>query len=339
MASGHRKEVKAKIVKFYEKGGPEVLKLEEVTLSPVAENDVRVRVHAIGLNRAESMYRKGAFLQGYTWPSRVGYEASGVVEAIGKNVAGFAPGDAVSVVPGSISMALYGTYGEVADMPANRLTRNPDWLLHTDAAAAWIQYVTAYVGIVEIANLKAGETLMINAPSSSVGIAAIQVAKIVGAKPVAITTSPEKSNVLLGLGAVAVFSPTDAELPKKIDDLSGGLGARVIFDAVGGPGAALLQSAASLGAVHVIYGSVSDKNTEMSAMTLYAKRMTVRGFQLFEATDNPSRRQAAIDFVFIGLKSGALKPVIAKTFPLAQIVESHRYLESNQQIGKVVVTV
>ena len=329
----------AKIVQFYEKGGPEVLKLEEVTLSPVAENDVRVRVHAIGLNRAESMYRKGAFLQGYTWPSRVGYEASGVVEAIGKNVAGFEPGDAVSVVPGSISMALYGTYGEVADMPANRLTRNPDWLLHTDAAASWIQYVTAYVGIVEIANLKAGETVMINAPSSSVGIAAIQIAKMVGAKPVAITTSPEKSNALLRLGAVAVFSPADAELPKKIADLSGGFGARVIFDAVGGPGAALLQSVASVGAVHVIYGSLSEKNTEMSAMTLYAKRMTVRGFQLFEATDDPSRRQTAIDFVFKGLKSGALKPVITKTFPLAQIVKSHRHLESNQQIGKSVVTV
>jgi len=131
-------------------------------------------------------------------------------------------------------MASYGTYGEAADMPANRLTRNPDCLLHTDAAAAWIQYGTAYVGIVEIANLKAGETVMINAPSSSVGIAAIQIAKMVGAKPVAITTSPEKSNVLLGLGAVAVFSPTDAELPTKIDHLSGGFGARVIFDAVGG---------------------------------------------------------------------------------------------------------
>ena len=142
----------AKIVKFHEKGGPEVLKLEEVTLLSVAENDVRFRVHAIGLNRAESMYRKGAYLQDYTWPSRVGYEASGVVEAIGKNVTGFAPGDAVSVVPGSFSMASYGTYGEVADMPANRLARNPDWLLHTDAAAPWIQYGTAYVGIVEIAN-------------------------------------------------------------------------------------------------------------------------------------------------------------------------------------------
>jgi NADPH:quinone reductase-like Zn-dependent oxidoreductase len=110
----------AKIVQFHEKGGPEVLKLEEVTLLPVAENDVRLRVHAIGLNRAESMYRKGAYLQDYTGPSRVGYEASGVVEAIGKNVTAFASGDAVSVVPGSISMASYGTYGEVADLPANR---------------------------------------------------------------------------------------------------------------------------------------------------------------------------------------------------------------------------
>jgi NADPH2:quinone reductase len=284
------------------------------------------------------MYRKGAYLEDYAWPSRIGYEASGVVEAIGKNVTGFEPGDEVSVVPASIGMASYGTYGDVADMPANHLTRNPDWLLHTDAAAAWIQYVTAYVGIVEIASLKAGETVMINASSSSVGIAAIQIAKMAGAKPGALTTSPEKSTALLSLGAVAVFSPNDAEMPKKIDDLSGGFGARVIFDAVGGSGAALLQSAASVGAVHVIYGSLSDEKTEMSAMTLYAKRMTVRGFQLFEATDDPSRRQAAIDFVFKGLKCGALKPVIAKTFPLAQIVESHQYLESNQQIGKIVVT-
>ncbi len=100
----------------------------------------------------------------------------------------------------------------------------------------------------KLPNLKAGETVLINAPSSSVGIAAIQIAKMVSAKPVAITTSPKKSTVLLGLGAVAVFSPTDAELPKKIDELSGGSGARVILDAVGGPGAALLQSAASVGA-------------------------------------------------------------------------------------------
>jgi NADPH:quinone reductase len=225
----------AKIVQFHEKGGPEVLQLEEVALSPVAENDVRFRVHAIGLNRAESMYRKGAYLQDYTWPSRVGYEASGVVEAIGKNVAGFAPGDAVSVVPGSISMASYGTYGEVADVPANRLTLNPDWLLHTDAAAAWIQYVTAYLGIVKIANLKAGETVMINAASSSVGIAAIQIAKMVGAKPVAITTSLEKSPVLLGLGAVAVLPSTDTELPKKIADLSGALAHELSSTLLEGP--------------------------------------------------------------------------------------------------------
>ena len=221
-------KVMAKVVQFHEKGGLKVLKLEEVTLLSVAENDVRFRVHAIGLNRAESMYRKGAYLQDYTWPSRVGYEASGVVEAIGKNVTGFAPGEAVRVVPRNIRMATYGTYGEVADMPANRLARNPDWLLHTDAAAPWIQYGTAYVGIVEIAKLKAGETVMTNAPPSGVGIAAIQIAKMVCAKPVAITTSPEKSTVLLDLGADAVFSPTDAELPKKIDHLSGGFVARYL---------------------------------------------------------------------------------------------------------------
>jgi NADPH:quinone reductase-like Zn-dependent oxidoreductase len=181
---------------------------------------------------------------------------------------------------------------------------------------AYLQDYT-YFGIVEIANLKAGETVMINAPSSRVGIAAIQMAKMVGAKPAALTTSPEKSNVLLGLGAFAVFSPPDADLPKKVDDLSGGF-ARVIFDAVGGPGAALLQSGASVGAVHVTYGSLSDKDTEMSVMTLYAKRMTVRGF----SSSRPLTTHAAVKPLSIsfsrGLKSGALKLVITKTFPLAK---------------------
>lgn len=123
-----------------------------------------------------------------------------------------------------------------------------------------------------------------------------------------------------------------------MQELSKGVGARVIFDAVGGPGAVRLQDAAGIGAIHVIYGSLNDKNTEMSAMTLYAKRMTVRGFQLFEATDDEQRRRVAVEFILRGLKDGFLKPVIAKTFPLEQIVKSHRYLELNQQIGKIVVT-
>jgi NADPH:quinone reductase len=328
-----------RLVRFYEKGGPEVLRLEDVALPPVADDDVRFRVCAIGLNRAESMFRKGAYLQDYTWPSRIGYEGSGIVEAVGSNVTGFAAGDSVSVVPGSIGMASHGTYGEVADIPAIRLTQNPDWLSHSDAAAVWIQYVTAYVGLIEIANLKYGDVVLINAPSSSVGLAAMQIARMVGAIPVAVTSSPGKTHALLSLNAAAVVIPGSEDLVRKVQDLSAGSGARVIFDAVGGPGAMLLQNAASTGAIHVIYGSLSEQNTEMSAMTLYAKRMTVRGFQLFEATDDPHRRQAAIEFILTGLKSGMLKPVIARTFSLEEIVESHRYLESNQQVGKVVVLV
>lgn len=197
----------AKIVRFYEKGGPEVLRIEECALPPVREREVRMRVHAIGLNRAESMFREGAYLQDYTWPSRIGYEASGVVQAVGSEVTEFAPGDSVSVVPGSISMASHGTYGEVADIPASRLTHNPDWLSHADAAALWIQYVTAYVGLIEIASLQSNEVILINAPSSSVGIAAIQITRMVGATPVAITTSPNKTETLLALGRPRSLAP------------------------------------------------------------------------------------------------------------------------------------
>ena len=165
----------ARVVRFHEVGGPEVLKIEEIEVPPPAKGEVQIRIHALGLNRAEAMFRSGQYLEEPKLPARLGYEAAGTVAAIGTGVQGFKIGDAVSTIP-SFSLNAYGLYGDLANVPVHAVTHYPASLSWAEAAAVWMQYLTAYGALIDIAGLKSGETVLIPAASSSVGLAAIQIA-------------------------------------------------------------------------------------------------------------------------------------------------------------------
>ena len=172
-----------KIVRFYQVGGPEVLKLEELPAPRPAKGEVRIKVEAIGLNRAEVMFRSGQYLEQPEFPSGLGYEASGTVEEIGPGVTGLKPGDRVSSVP-SFSMRKYSTYGEVALLPAYALAKYPENLSPIEGASIWMQYLTAY-GLIEFGKMREGHHVLITAAASSVGLAAIELANAVGAISIA----------------------------------------------------------------------------------------------------------------------------------------------------------
>ena len=121
--------------------------------------------------------------------------------------------------------------------------------------------------------------------------------------------------------------------------MTGGKGARVVFDPVGGPTLAKLTGAMADGGILFLYGALSPEPTPLPLFEVLGKRLTIRGYLLFEITGDPARLERAKKFIVDGLASGKLKPIVAKTFPLEEIVAAHRYLESNEQIGKVVVTV
>lgn len=328
----------AKVVRFHQTGSPDVLKIEEEQVPPPATGEIQLKVHAIGLNRAESMFRSGQYLEAPVLPARLGYEAAGTVAAIGPGVSGLSVGDAVSTVP-NFSLNQYGVYGELANVPVSAVARHPASLSWTEAAAIWMQYLTAYGALVDIADLKAGEFVLIPAASSSVGIAAIEIANLLGAIPIALTRRSGKRAALLGAGAKHVIASEEQDLVAEVDRITAGKGARVVFDPVGGPAIAKLAEATAEGGIIFQYGALSPEPTPLPLFTLLGKRLTIRGYLLFEITTDPQRLERAKAFVAQGLASGQLKPVIAKTFPLEQIVEAHRYLESNQQIGKIVVTV
>jgi NADPH:quinone reductase-like Zn-dependent oxidoreductase len=328
----------ARVVRFHETGGPEVLRIEEIPIPPPGKGEVQIRIHALGLNRAESMFRSGNYIGTVRLPARPGYEAAGTVAALGEGVTGFEIGDAVSVIPG-FDMNDYGLYGDLANAPAALVAHHPPTLSWVEAAAIWMQYITACGALIDIAGLKAGDTVVIPAASSSVGLAAIQIANRVGATPVALTRGRAKRQALLDAGAAHVVVTDEQDLVGEILAITGGQGARVVFDPVGGPTIEKLVKAMARFGILFIYGALSPEPTPLPLFDVLVKGLTLRGYTLFEVTTDPARRERGKRFITEGLADGSLKPIIARTFPLEEIVAAHRYLESNQQIGKIVVTV
>ena len=328
----------SRIVRFHHTGGPEVLQIDNLEVPAPKQGEVRIAVKALGLNRAESMFRAGRYVEEPHLPARLGYEAAGTVEALGEGVEGFAVGDAVSTIP-AFSMNDYAMYGELALAPARAVVKHPASLSWEEAAAVWMQYSTAYGALIDLAHFQAGDTVLIPAASSSVGLAAIQIANLAGATPVALTRSNSKRQALLDAGAAHVIATEEEDLVAEVKKLTGGKGARVVFDPVGGPTLTKLAAATAEHGIIFEYGALSTEPTPLPLFDVLGRSLTVRGYMLMEVTNDPQRLEKAKQFVVDGLASGKLKPIIAKTFPLEQIVEAHRFLESNQQIGKIVVTV
>ena len=328
----------ARVVRFHEIGGPEVLRIEQVDVPLPGKSEVQIAVKALGLNRAEAMFRRGQYVEPPKLPARNGYEAAGSVAAVGEGVQGFKVGDAVSTIP-AFSLNLYGVYGDRVNVPAQAVAHHPASLSWEEAASIWMQYLTAYGALIEIAGLKAGEAVVIPAASSSVGLASIQIANRVGATPIALTRGGSKRRALRDAGAAHVIATDEQDLVQEILGITGGKGARVVFDPVGGPTVAKLVKAMVPLGILFLYGALSSEPTPVPVLEVLGNSLTIRGYILSEVTTDPARIDRGKRFVNEGLADGSLKPIIAKTFPLEEIVEAHRYLESNQQIGKVVVTV
>ena len=327
-----------KIVRFHQTGDADVLRLEDMPLADPGEGEVRLKVEAIGLNRAEIMFRRGQYLEDPQLPSRIGYEAAGVVDAVGPGVTGVQIGDRVSTIP-SFSVGRYGVYGESAIVPAYAVARYPDNLSAVEGAAIWMQYMTAYGALIEFGRLKAEDALLVTAASSSVGLAAIQIARSVGALTVATTRGSDKRQFLLDNGANHVIVTDEEDLAIQMKEANAGKGASVIFDPVAGPFLEKIAEAAAPGARIFEYGALSPEPTPFPLHQALGKGLTIRGYTLFEIVKDPGKLDAGKQFVYSGLESGALEPVIDSTFSLTDIVEAHRYMESNRQKGKIVVTV
>lgn len=328
----------SKTVIFHEAGAPKVLKVEQVEVAFPAAQEVRIQVKSIGVNRADAMYRQGMYIENPIFPAQIGYEAAGIVEAVGSEVSNIAVGDVVNIVPG-FSLHNYASYGEYINMPSYAVHKYPSNLSFDEAASVWTSYLTMYGMVVHSGQLQAGQFAVINAASSSAGLAAIQMTNYVGGISIALTTSSKKKEALLKAGAAHVIVTSEQDIATEVLKITDNAGGHLILDpVVGAKFSNLLSSVAENGKVFV-YGALSHEPASFPAFDVLMKTPTIRGYSAIEVMGNMEVLFAAITFIDKGLEEGKLKPVIDKVFNIDDIVASHEYLESNQQFGKIVVNV
>jgi len=302
---------------------------------PVGE--ARVRIEAVGLNRAEAMYRSGRYPIKPELPSPIGYEGVGVIEALGPGVEGFAEGERVCVLP-MMHQGKYGIWAEEAIVPVRALQPAPVGLSPAESSSIWMPYMTAFA-IIEVADVGIGDGVIIPAASSSVGLAAIQLANWAGATPIAATRTSAKRDALLSQGAAHVIATQEEDLVERVMEITGGKGARCAFDPVGGPYVETLATALGERGILFVYGGLSEQPTPYPHWQCAYKGLSMRGWVASEIWNHPHRFEKAKHTILQGLAGGQLKPVIAKEFRgIESLPEANAYLESNQQIGKVVVT-
>lgn len=326
----------ARVVRFQGFGGPEVLTLDDLPVRDPGPGEVRIRVAAFGLNRVEALFRSGA-MGPVNFPSRIGYEAAGTVIAVGAGVTAWQAGDRVATLYG-LSMEDYGTHAEEIVYPADMLVPVPPAQSFEQAAASWMQYGTAWA-LICAGKIQSGQHVAITAASSSVGIAAIQIARACGAQPIAITRGRDKAEALAAAGAGHVVVSDEADVGQSLLELTGGRGVELLFDALGGaPLAGLVPAVADRGTI-IAYGMLAGYSIELPLPPLMLANLTFRGFSADTVVRDTSARQAMTDWLLPRFADGSLQPVIDSTFPLSAIVDAHQRLESNRQVGKIVVTV
>jgi len=327
-----------RVVSFNEYGGPEVLKFEPISTSPEpGPGEVRVRMKAIALNRANAMFREGNYLYEATFPSRIGTEGVGVIEALAADVDGYQIGQRVNLLPAE-NESTGGYAADVNIVNKDLLLPAPDGLDDRHAATAWVPFLTLYHLFVEKSNASKGKWIVLPAASSSVSLAANSLAHHLGAKTIGITrTNRKKAELEAAVYDAVIVSDTD-DITARILEISGN-GADFVFDPVGGPQLEKLVAGVKPGAEINVYGGLDAEGTALPVFPLMLSGAKLGCYMVYELINDPLRLKAAVEYFLPLFATGKISPVTDDSeFSLDEIVEAFQHLESNTQFGKVVVT-
>ncbi|MBW0094158.1 zinc-dependent alcohol dehydrogenase family protein [Pseudonocardia sp. KRD-184] len=327
----------ARTIRFHETGGPEVLRIEDLPVRAPGPGEVRIRVDAIGLNRAEVNFRRGTYLEQPVLPAGLGSEAAGEVLEAGPDVGRWRAGDPVCVIP-AFSQNDFPVYAEEAVVPAAALVARPPGMDAVTGAAVWMPYVTVYGMVQEVVRVRPGDRVVVTAAANSIGLAAVQVLRHLGAVPVATVTAPAGRDALLAAGAAEVVVDDGSGLAGPLRAATGGAGADLVLDAVGGPRVAELVAACAPGATVLVHGGLSGEPTPLPGGR-YAP-VWMRRYLVFEITGDPAALRRAEHFVRAGLACGAFVPTVDRVFDFDDVAAAHAYVDSPDRApGKPVLRV
>ncbi|WP_430331236.1 quinone oxidoreductase family protein [Rhodococcus sp. ACT016] len=321
----------AKAIRFYETGGPEVMKWESVEVGEPGPGEVRIRHEAVGLNFADTYYRTGLYPA--PLPAGMGVEAAGVIEAVGAGVEGFAEGDRVTYTGSPL-----GAYSTERVMPAEHLIALPDGIAFETAAAMTMRGLTTSYLLRRIyPSLKAGDTVLLHAAAGGVGLIFCQWAKLLGVNVIGTVSSDEKAEVARAHGCAEVIVYKRENVAERVRELTDGAGVPVVYDSIGASTfQSSIDSLARRGLL-VAFGTASGPIPPINAMELAVKgSLFVTRPALADYIADPAEKAELAGELFGHVAAGRIKIEINQHYALEEAVKAHSDLESGISIGSSV---
>jgi NADPH2:quinone reductase len=334
MSSTDWKDLMAKAVRFYETGGPEVLRYEDVGVGEPGPGQVRVRHAAVGLNFADTYFRLGYYP--VPLPNGMGVEASGVIVATGPDVAGFVPGDRVTYTGSPL-----GAYSTDRVMPTGSLLKLPAAISHETAAASTMRGLSAAYWLLKTNPwMKAGDTILLHAAAGGVGLIAVQWAKLLGLRVIGTVSSEAKAEIAKEHGCDEIIFYRREDVAERVKKLTDGEGVTTVFDTVGKDTYAGSLASLKRRGVLVGCGTASGPFPPIDALQLaiqgsvYFTRPALADF-----IADPAERAELSGALFDHVASGRIKIEINQQYALEDAVQAHRDLEAGKTTGSSIFVI
>lgn len=314
-------------------GGPEELELQRYPLPACRDGEVLIRIAAAGVNGPDLAQRRGHYDPPPDASPLLGLEVAGEIAALGHGVSGWQVGDQV------MALANGGGYAEYVAVPAGQVLPVPDnWTLR-EAGALPETWFTVTQTLVMRAGLEPGMTVLVHGAAGGIGGAAIQIATILGARAIAVVSSPAKADYARRLGAMATIDYTSEDIVARALALTGGTGVDRVLDIVGGPMAERNIAASARGGHIVQVSTLDGASASISLRAIMAKQLTLSGSTLRPQT--PATKAAIADRIRADLlpalsRPGFVKPAVT-SFPLEAAAQAHRAMEARSHVGKIVL--
>jgi len=312
-------------------GGPEVIEVQDVPAPEPGQGEVLVRVKAAGLNYADIMQREGYYLGGPTPPFGAGFEIAGTVEQVGEGVTAWRSGDGV------MGFCSNG-FSELVTVPASNLLRKPDEVDFTRAAAIPVQYFTAYHALCTLANVRAGQVVLIQAAGGGLGTMLVQIAKLRKAIVIGTAGSEEKCALICELRGNHTIDYTKTDFEAEVAKLTGNHGCDLVVESVGGEVFDKSLRCMKTRGWMIVLGVASGEVRHVDTSHLLFHNLTIAGFHLMAYTQDKEAMEAGYKDLQAWLASKQLKVVVGHTFPLEQAAEAQKQMAARQTTGKVVLT-
>jgi NADPH:quinone reductase-like Zn-dependent oxidoreductase len=327
-------------------GEPEVLEMREAPDPVPGAGELRIRVEASGINFADILARMGLYPDAPKLPAVVGYEVAGVVDAIGEGVDGLQPGDRV------VAMTRFGGYSDIVCAPYTTVRRLPEDLDFAGGASIPVNYLTAWLMLVRLGNVRKSDRVLVHACAGGVGLAAVQICRHFGAEVIG-TASASKHERLRDMGVAECIDYRTQDFEAVVNDLTSGRGVDIVLDAVGGESfAKSYRCLDSLGRLFVfgVSSMAPGSKRRLGSALLGLLRMPkfkplslmnfnrgVFGVNVGHLWNRGDELTAMLGEILDLFGDGTFKPVVDRTFPFAEAAAAHRYIQDRKNFGKVVL--